>query len=234
MQHAGCLAAMVALDLVFVIKTSGEYEFKHALVRDALYQSLLTEPRAALHLKIAEEIESRNDNRLVEVAEALAHHYVRTDRHGKAFAYLAMAGEKSFGVYSLEEAERYFAAALELIERVSAPVDDSQVVDVLISYAAILNMKLKMWRSIDVVERHKDRIERLGEDPRVIIIRHHYVVSLLWNTRFQEAQAIQNTIMPLSERLGDPRARAYALAAQMLVTCIIAPMSVAELESGES
>ena len=73
---------------------SGDYAFKHALVRDALYQSLLSEARTALHLKIAEEIERRSGNRLTEVAEVLAHHYSQTDRTDKAFAYLSMAGSK--------------------------------------------------------------------------------------------------------------------------------------------
>src|SRR6202042_3377414 len=86
------LAAMRALDLVHPDGKSGDHAFKHALVRDALYQSLLTGPRAALHLKIAEEIERRSGNRLAEVVETLAHHYRQTDRADKAFAYLAMAG----------------------------------------------------------------------------------------------------------------------------------------------
>ena len=73
------LAAMQALDLVHSEGKSGDYAFKHALVRDALYQSLLTGPRAALHLKIAEEIERRSGNRLAEVVETLAHHYGQTD-----------------------------------------------------------------------------------------------------------------------------------------------------------
>jgi predicted ATPase len=51
------LAAMQALDLILPEEKSGDYAFKHALVRDALYQSLLTEPRKSLHLKIAEEVE---------------------------------------------------------------------------------------------------------------------------------------------------------------------------------
>ena len=62
-----------------------DYAFKHALVRDALYQSLLTEPRTALHAKIAEEIERRSGNRLAEVAEVLAHHYSQTNQVNKAF-----------------------------------------------------------------------------------------------------------------------------------------------------
>ena len=98
------LAAMQALDLIRRESKSSDYVFKHALVRDALYQSLLTGPRAALHLKIAEEIERRSCNRLTEVAEVLAHHYGQTDYADKAFAYLSMAGSKSLSVYSLDEA----------------------------------------------------------------------------------------------------------------------------------
>ena len=98
------LTAMQALDLVRRESKSGDYSFKHALVRDALYQSLLSEARTALHLKIAEEVERRSGNRLAEVAEVLAHHYCQTDRAEKAFAYLSMAGAKSLGVYSLDEA----------------------------------------------------------------------------------------------------------------------------------
>ena len=58
------LAAMQALDLVHLEGKSSDYLFKHALVRDALYQSLLTEARSALHLRIAEEIERRSSNLL--------------------------------------------------------------------------------------------------------------------------------------------------------------------------
>jgi predicted ATPase len=111
------LMASQALDLIHRDSKSHDYLFKHALVRDALYQSLLSEARAALHLKIAEEIERRSGNRLVEVAEVLAHHYSQTNRTDKAFAYLSMAGSKSLSVYSLDEAETYFTAALALLDK---------------------------------------------------------------------------------------------------------------------
>ena len=110
------LAAMQALDLVRSESKSSDYSFKHALVRDALYQSLLTEARMALHSKIAEEIERRSGNRLIEVAETLAYHYSQTDNANKAFAYLSMAGSRSLNVYSLEEAEAHFSAAIALVE----------------------------------------------------------------------------------------------------------------------
>ena len=127
------LAAMQALDLIRRESKSSDYVFKHALVRDALYQSLLTGPRAALHLKIAEEIERRSGNRLTEVAEVLAHHYGQTDHADKAFAYLSMAGSKSLSVYSLDEAATHFAAALATLDKNSDCASDDQVAEFLVS-----------------------------------------------------------------------------------------------------
>jgi predicted ATPase len=67
-----------ALDIVHREGRSSDYAFKHVLLRDTLYQSLLMDRRAELHLKIAQALEKRSEGRLTEVAETLAYHYVRT------------------------------------------------------------------------------------------------------------------------------------------------------------
>ena len=121
------LAAIQAFDLVHPEGEFGGYAFKHALARDALYQSLLTAPRAALHLKVAEEVERRSSNRLAEVIEILAYHYSQTDRADKAFAYLAMAGNKSLRVYSLDEADTQLSAAIARLEKSADCASDQQI-----------------------------------------------------------------------------------------------------------
>jgi predicted ATPase len=133
------LEAMQGLDLVRLDGKSGDYSFKHALVRDALYQSLLSDARTALHAKAAQEVERRSGNRQVEVAEVLAHHYTQTKHLDKALAYLAMAGSKSLGVYSLDEAATHLMAALTLLDNNSDCASDEQVADFLVSYALLLN-----------------------------------------------------------------------------------------------
>ena len=168
------LQAMRALDLVHLDGRAGDYSFKHALVRDALYQSLLSEPRTELHLKIGEEIERRSGNRLTEVAEVLAHHYSQTARNDKAFAFLTIAGAKSLGVYSIDEASAHFAAALVLLDKNPACASDAQVADFLVSYAALLEMSEKTKVLIDLLERYSTRIDRLGDDPRSVVIHHYY------------------------------------------------------------
>jgi hypothetical protein len=224
------LVAMQALDLVRRDRTSGDYSFKHALVRDALYQSLLSEARTALHLKIAEEIERRSGNRLTEVAEVLAHHYSQTDHAEKAFAYLSMAGSKSLSVYSIDEASAHLTAALALIDENPTCVSDAQFADFLLSYAHLLNIRVQVRVMIEVLARYLSRIDRLGDDPRAVVIRHHYVFALLWNTRYREALAVQRETSLIADRLGDSRSRAYALAGEIIVSTIFAPMPSREFE----
>jgi tetratricopeptide (TPR) repeat protein len=225
------LAAMQALDLVRIDGRSGDYEFKHALVRDALYQSLLTEPRKALHLKIAKEIERRSSNRLAEVAEVLAHHYSQTALADKAFAFLAMAGDKSLSVYSLDDAGTHFAAALALLDKNQDCASDEQVAEFLVSYTLLLNVSIQLRAMIGILERYAARIARMGDDPRAVLIRYHYVAALLRNTRYREAAAVQRDISLMADRLGDSRSKAYSLVGETHVSTLVAPKPLNEFET---
>ncbi len=225
------LAAMEALDLIRPEGRSGSYAFKHALVRDALYQSLLGEARVELHAAIAAEVERRSGNRLAEVAEVLAHHYSQTSHAGKAFTYLAMAGSKSLSVYSLDGAATHFTAAFALLEQNPDCASDGQVADFLVSYTLLLNMTIQVTAMIDVLQRYLPRVDRLGDDPRAVLIRHQYVFALLWNTRFQEAAAMQRETSPIADRLGDSRSKAYSLTSEIHVSTMVAPKPLDEFET---
>ena len=224
------LAAMQTLDLVRAVSNSDDYEFKHALVRDALFHSLLSETRAELHLRIAEEIEHRSGNRLSEVAEVLAYHYSQTGSVEKAFAFLSMAGAKSLSVYSLDEASAHLSSALALLDKNPDCASDDQVADFLASYTLQLDLSVQFKVLIDVVRRYLVRIDRLGDDQRAVLIRHHYIFTLFWNARYREAAAVQRETSPIADRLGDNRSRAYALAGEIFVSIIISPKRLDEFE----
>ena len=74
------------------------------------------------------------------------------------------------------------------------------------------------------------RIDRLGDDPRAVLIRHHYVFALLWNTRYREAAAMQSKTSPMADRLGDSQSKAYSLAGEIHVSTMIAPKPLHEFE----
>ena len=128
--------------------------FKHALVREAVYNSLLSAARAALHLKIAEEIERRSANRLPEVAEALAHHYAATSRADKAFRYLAMAAKKCLDIYSIEEADQYARQALLLLDLDANCASDLAVADVVANFLQIAFLKSDLLEIRRAAERY--------------------------------------------------------------------------------
>jgi class 3 adenylate cyclase len=219
------LAAMRALDLVHSEGKSDEYAFKHALVRDALYQSLLTGPRAALHLKTAEEIERRSGNRLAEVVETLAHHYGQTDRADKAFAYLAMAGAKSLSAYSFDEAGNHFAAAITLLNEHPDCAPDQQIAEFLVDYTMYSNLSLKLNSTIEIVDHYMPSFDRFGYSGTCALVYHHYVFALLMSARYSDAATAQNKLTELAERNIDARSQAYALASAIFLSSIITSRS---------
>ena len=225
------LSAMRSLDLVHPEGRSGDYTFKHALVRDALYQSLLTGPRIVLHLNIAEEIERRSGNRLTAVVEALAHHYGQTDRANKAFAYLAMAGAKSLGVYSLDEAQNHFNAAVAILDKNPDCASDQQVAEFLVDYTLLLSALGELRKVVNAADKYASRLVSLGDNAQTILIVHHKVMSLVYMGQFRAAKMAQEIISPMADRLGDDRSRAYSLAGEIQVSTVIAPKSIQEFET---
>jgi class 3 adenylate cyclase len=218
------LTAMQALDLIHP-EGAGDFAFKHALVRDALYQSLLRGPRIALHFKIAEEIERRAGNRLPEVVEMLAYHYSQTDRDSKTFAFLALAGAKSVGVYSLDEADCAFASAIEIVESKPECATDNQVADFLVDYTSFSNLMMRLNATKGTVERLLPRLERLADHPSVILVLHHYVLALLALNRFRDAAEAQDRLSAAAERVRDMRSRAYAIVSAIHVSTHTVPYS---------
>ena len=91
------------------------YLFKHALVQDAAYGTLLREPRRTLHVRIAETIESE----FAEIAESrpelLARHWTEAGQVEKAAALWGRAGLRSAQRSALVEAKEQLRRALDLL-----------------------------------------------------------------------------------------------------------------------
>ena len=120
------LEQLVVSELVFV---RGEppvavYTFKHALVQDAAYASLLKSRRQQLHAKIARELEERWPATKETRPELLAHHFAAAGGCGKAAAYGFEAGRAAFGRSAVAEAVVHLERALALLR--GLPEDDGR------------------------------------------------------------------------------------------------------------
>ncbi len=96
-----------------------EYIFKHVLIQDAAYQSLLKEQRRRFHRHVAEALEVVFEENLEEQYGLLAHHYEAANKVEKAVHYLQLAGDRARRAYALTEAENYYQRAFDLL-----PSDD--------------------------------------------------------------------------------------------------------------
>jgi class 3 adenylate cyclase len=203
-------AAVEALDLIRRDPLSSEYLFKHALVREALYNGLLSGPRAALHLRVADELERRGGNRLFEIAESLALHYAAAERAEKAFAYLAMAGHKSLNVYATPEAERYCRRALDVFETKRDCASPPAVVRVVVRLLETLMLKGDYRDAGNIARKFMPFIRGAGESPDLVVASYYQALSLAQNFELRLAHDLMVEALTVADRLGDGRARAYA------------------------
>ena len=109
------LSRLVTAGLIYQRTLSGglAYEFKHALVRDAAYQSLLKNRRQKLHARIADTLETRASEDVEP--ELLAHHYTEAGRTEQAIDYWLKAGQRAMQRSAHIEAERHLGKGLELL-----------------------------------------------------------------------------------------------------------------------
>jgi predicted ATPase len=126
------LAQLTASGLAFQQGTPPDtvYTFKHALVQDAAYDSLLRARRQELHGKIAKAIEERWPQIETTEPELLAHHYTEAKLLPKAIPLWQKAGGLALGRMALTEAIAHLNKGLELLAAVPASAErDSTELD---------------------------------------------------------------------------------------------------------
>jgi tetratricopeptide (TPR) repeat protein len=95
------------------------YTFKHALVQDAAYDTLLKSRRRELHAKIARVIEQRFPNIRATEPEVLAHHLIAAGQAEAAIPLLQAAGELALQRMAMTEAIAHLNQGLELVATLS-------------------------------------------------------------------------------------------------------------------
>jgi class 3 adenylate cyclase/predicted ATPase len=121
-ELASALDRLIAGGLLFQqgAPPDATYFFKHALVRDAAYSTLLRDPRRALHAGIAETLESQFADIAENQPELLARHWTEAGQIEKAAALWGKAGLRSAQRSALVEAAEQLKRALDQIATLTA------------------------------------------------------------------------------------------------------------------
>jgi ABC-type oligopeptide transport system substrate-binding subunit/class 3 adenylate cyclase len=127
-----------------------EYRFRHALIQETAYRTLLGEQRTRLHRRAAEWLEARYAGREGEVLGLLAYHWLRAEDEAKAADYLLRAGDKARLEYALDEAIEHYRDLLPLLERRG---ERQEIALVLFKLALALHTSLRFAEANEAYQR---------------------------------------------------------------------------------
>jgi len=106
----------------FILPQAGlsdfDYLFKHVLVSDAIYSTLLKAERSELHGMVGEAVETLYPDRTSELVELLARHYAWSARSDRALHYLILSGQKDARNYANQQSRQSFEQAIEIMGRI--------------------------------------------------------------------------------------------------------------------
>lgn len=98
------------------ITSAREHIFKHAILRDVTYQSVIKRIKPVYHSLAADWLINRSGNRIGEFASMIAEHLIAADRTALAVGYLFQAGNYAAERYANEEAIQSYQRAINLLD----------------------------------------------------------------------------------------------------------------------
>ena len=144
-----------------------EYAFKHALIQEVAYGSLLHARRRELHARIVAALESLHRDRLGEQIERLAYHAVRGEVWDKAVPYLRQAGLKATARSALMDARNYLEQALDAVA--ALPENESTLKDafeIRLDLRTVLALLGEVRQTAERLREAEILAERLNDDRR--------------------------------------------------------------------
>jgi tetratricopeptide (TPR) repeat protein len=187
------------------------YLFKHALVRDAAYGSLLRRRREELHARIAAALEADSPEDVAAEPELLAHHLTEARLVEKAVRYWLRAGERATERSADIEAVAHLRRGLEILEQFPASrARDEQ--ELLLQAALIVPFLANEGWASAAVERVASRAVELGEQIaadspaqlQAVLARNYLAAIKMHRGEPRTALAIAEAAFGVAERLGDP------------------------------
>ena len=102
------------------------YQFKHALIQETAYASLLRRTRQHYHQHIAQVLEAQFPDTMVTQPELLAHHYTEASRTEQAIPYWQRAGQQASDRSANQEAISHFTTGIALLKTLPETPEHTQ------------------------------------------------------------------------------------------------------------
>ncbi|MEZ4671804.1 MAG: tetratricopeptide repeat protein [Anaerolineae bacterium] len=189
-----------------------EYIFRHNILHDVTYESVLRRLRRVYHEQVADWLVERSGDRLNEYTGMIARHYEQAGQPGKAIAYLNKAAEVALNISAYYEAIEWARKALDLLK---GEPDTTET--------CILDAQLKAhlgqayrWLSdfVSAREYYEESLksfQRCGDKSGIVRVLYElgWLVGSIMR-RYPEAEGYFHDSLLIAEEIGDKRGVAWA------------------------
>jgi class 3 adenylate cyclase/DNA-binding winged helix-turn-helix (wHTH) protein/tetratricopeptide (TPR) repeat protein len=203
------LDRLLSAELVYQrgVVPQATYLFKHALIQDAAYQSLLKQTRRHIHRRIVEALEGQGSTEGATPPDVFAHHATEAGLLSRASDYWRRAGEHAFQSGAYQEAPDHFQRGLDLLLTLPEDAERTQrEFDLLIALGPCLIIMHGM--GVPEVERIYTRAyalcQQIKEAPQLFSalqgLRYFYWVRV----ELQTARELEERLVALAQSQQDP------------------------------
>jgi predicted ATPase len=213
------------------------YLFKHALIQDAAYQSLLKSTRQQYHQRIAQVLAARFPEIAETQPEVLAHHYTQAGLTEQAISYWLRAGQQASERSANVEAISHLTTGIELLKMLpETPEHTQQALTLYLALGAAL-LVAKGHAAPEVEHAYtqaRTLCQQVGETPELVPVLlglwQFYVVRAQLHT----ARELGETLLRLAQRAHDPALAVIAHYALGATWCYLGALPAARqhLEEG--
>ncbi len=205
------LASLQSAEFIYERPTVAhtEYTFKHALIHDVAYKSVLQERRKALHGRTAEAIEALCANRLEDHLDKLVHHYRLSGNGPKTVHYLHQAGQHAYERSAVSEALTHFNAALETVRQLPS---DAATAELELALQISLGNSLMSTGGFAAegvmksFERARELCRLVGDSSQLVPALFGLCVFHNFGGKLKAAQELGEELLSIAERRQDPAA----------------------------
>jgi predicted ATPase len=213
--HQG-LQQLVAAEFLYQqgLPPQATYRFKHALIQEAAYQSLLRSTRQQSHQRIAQVLEARFPEICDMQPELLAHHYTEASLTAQAIPYWLQAGQRAIQRSAHLEAIAHLSQGLEGLRTLSDTLERAQQ-ELSLQIALGQAWMAAKGQGVPAVERAYTRARELcqqvGETPELFPVLWGLWRFYLVRAAYQTARELAEHGLSLAQGVHDPALLLVAL-----------------------
>jgi DNA-binding NtrC family response regulator/class 3 adenylate cyclase/predicted ATPase len=203
------LACLVEAELLYQrgVPPQATYRFKHALIQDAAYQSLLRRTRQQYHRQIAQVLTERFPETVATQPELLAQHYTEAGLAAPAVEYWQRAGQQAAEHAAYAEAITHFTQGLEVLQRLpETPTRLQQELTLHLALGAPL-MAVKGLSALEVhatYARAQELCQQVADLPQRFLALHGVWAFAVATGALQKAQELADQLLSLTHQQPDP------------------------------